>query len=662
MAPIGVVIPAFGHSRFLAEAIKSACTQEIDCGVYVVVVDDGCRNIETAQTVQALMVQYPGVLHYLRQPNTRLPGARNTGVRFLLQLVPELEFIYFLDADNRLETYSLKAFRAAFGPDPKIGWSYPDIGFFGQVGNAQGYDVRETAPRYSPLVHLLGNISEAGSMVRAEAFHAGVFYDETMRHGFEDWEFWLAMLEAGYRGVRAADSGFSYRKRPESMLANSRRFEESLITYIRRKHAALYAPRQLLQMEHEEAPYFALWLADDDRVELFTDPLAAREVMDRQSFLSRLVTWAENPREYFFPEKIVVMTSRQAAQFGGTTHYLRWLFWHLRALGGGNARIGVEAANRLHFEGRAPTAALPENQFLCLGASEFRSLVRDGSNTVNPDFQIETDHYLVETPGVMLDGASDKDLQEIDRAALDIVEALKNPPLVRHHLHRRYAGPNLSQLRADLIEPICAVEGGVSFPMALHQKRLVLAFDQEILGSDVARNRLVHLSEMAVNAGFDLAFVQEFVGALNFTWFKEYSWAGQVSDVVPLPLRASANEYRMYLGRRVRARLPLSSKNSVSTFARLADIAIAVGDAGTAEVLGEIRTMGVDTVQWVDPCFYRDDEFDPFGKILAYEHSLNRVISDSTIMTTGLTAQGLPSEKINTLEQFVRFLQASSID
>lgn len=196
--PIGVVIPAYGHPRFLGEAIVSACTQETDRPIHVVVVDDGCRFEETGTLVRNLMDQYPGTLFYLRHKNTRLPGARNKGVRFLLDAFPDMDAIFFLDADNRLAPYSLEAYRKALGDDESVGWAYPDISFFGLSWGRSGFDTRETAPDYSVLKHLTGNISEAGSLVRASMFRNGVFYDETMRSGFEDWDFWLSALGAGY--------------------------------------------------------------------------------------------------------------------------------------------------------------------------------------------------------------------------------------------------------------------------------------------------------------------------------------------------------------------------------------------------------------------------------------------------------------------------------
>jgi glycosyltransferase involved in cell wall biosynthesis len=40
---IAVIVPVWHQARYMASAVQSALDQEIDCGVGVVIVDDGCR-------------------------------------------------------------------------------------------------------------------------------------------------------------------------------------------------------------------------------------------------------------------------------------------------------------------------------------------------------------------------------------------------------------------------------------------------------------------------------------------------------------------------------------------------------------------------------------------------------------------------------------------
>ena len=63
-----------------------------------------------------------------------------------------------------------------------------------------------------------------------------------------------------------------YRQRAESMLRGSNRVRESILNDMRRKHRALFQPRHLIALEHEEAPRFAIIDAADPNIRLVTDP------------------------------------------------------------------------------------------------------------------------------------------------------------------------------------------------------------------------------------------------------------------------------------------------------------------------------------------------------------------------------------------------------
>ena len=101
--------------------------------------------------------------------------------------------------------------------DPEVGWVYPNIDMFGQEWNS------DYSGEYSVLRHLEENICEAGSLVRRAVFERGARFDESMRLGFEDWDFWLGAIERGFRGKHLENFGFRYRRRPESMLSDSER-------------------------------------------------------------------------------------------------------------------------------------------------------------------------------------------------------------------------------------------------------------------------------------------------------------------------------------------------------------------------------------------------------------------------------------------------------
>ena len=191
---IAVIIPVFRHSVFLADAVISALEQEIAHAIRIVIVNDGCPHNETHRTALTLAAAYPDRIDYVRRANGGLSAARNTGVDYALSRWPSIRALYFLDADNIIEPAALARSYTALMADETVGWVYPDIVMFGSAERHWDY-----SGTYSALQHLMVNVAEAGSLVRSELFRQGCRFDESMKLGFEDWEFWWQGIARGLR-------------------------------------------------------------------------------------------------------------------------------------------------------------------------------------------------------------------------------------------------------------------------------------------------------------------------------------------------------------------------------------------------------------------------------------------------------------------------------
>jgi hypothetical protein len=258
---LAVVVPVWNQARYLAGAVASALEQELACGVGVVIVDDGCPDPETDRIARTLRDAHPDRVAYLRQPNRGLSAARNAGVRHACERWPWLDAIFPLDADNLLSPDTLATLWARLEVRPDAAWASPVLEFFGVE------DGEWSVPGpYLPYRQLLSNQCDAGSLIRRSVFAAGIEYDEAMREGFEDWEFFLRATLAGFAGVQAGRCGFRYRRRPDSMVDGALARAAAIEAEIRRRHADAYEPAALLRREHEEAPRFALVRCDRDDV------------------------------------------------------------------------------------------------------------------------------------------------------------------------------------------------------------------------------------------------------------------------------------------------------------------------------------------------------------------------------------------------------------
>lgn len=299
-----IVVPTYKHSGLLVEALSTALAQDTDFAYAVVVVNDGCPFPETGRVCREFAASHPGQLFHLHKRNAGLSAARNSGIDFALDAFPALEAVYFLDSDNRIRPHLLQrmldALRAA---GPEVGWAYPDVDKFGF------FEFCDMSGAYSPLEHLFRNVSEAGSMASRRLLDSGARFDEAMRQGSEDWEFWLQGLERGFHGVHVPGTGFGYRRRGESMLTESERDYRPILTHIQKRHPALFAVRAVLRAEAAVGRRYAVYLPDRAIVRCVTDPAAGEEDVPLADFVRRVLRAPERPGYGECPGLLAVMDS-----------------------------------------------------------------------------------------------------------------------------------------------------------------------------------------------------------------------------------------------------------------------------------------------------------------------------------------------------------------
>jgi glycosyltransferase involved in cell wall biosynthesis len=254
---VGVVVPAYGQPQFLAAAVHSALEQRIDAGVGVVIVDDGCPFPSTREIAAELCDAYPDHVVCLHQSNRGVPAARNAGIEHAFARWPHIEAIFPLDADNLLSPETLDVLWQLLENHPEADWASPRLEL---MDAEQG--TWYVPGRYLPYRQLFENQCDAGSLIRRRVFDAAIAYDETMRDGYEDWEFFLHATLAGFTGIKAPECGFRYRRRPHSMVAGAQEQADAIREAVRARHAPAFAPRQLVRREHDEAPRFALVRVD----------------------------------------------------------------------------------------------------------------------------------------------------------------------------------------------------------------------------------------------------------------------------------------------------------------------------------------------------------------------------------------------------------------
>jgi hypothetical protein len=268
---IAVIIPVYRQPQFLIESVYSVLNQTLP-GVVGVIVNDGCPYETSHRLASSLAALHPERTHYIYQRNRGLAAARNRGIRYSLARWPEIAAIFPLDCDNVLDSEALEKLYAILLANRDAGWVYPYLERFGA-----STAVWRNAPSPTITRMLFENQCDAGSLISRRVFESGIYYDETMREGYEDWEFFLRALEHGFRGVSAGAVGFRYRTRRASMLTEAAAKHEHLVRQLHARHPNVIEPRRRTELENAELPRFVLLDIETGRKLMFTDPEHACE-------------------------------------------------------------------------------------------------------------------------------------------------------------------------------------------------------------------------------------------------------------------------------------------------------------------------------------------------------------------------------------------------
>lgn len=264
---VSVVIPVHGHPVLLDDAIWSV-HREMEAGTIarLVLVNDGCKYAETREAIEFWQTILGPRMVVLHSQNGGLSAARNRGIAAALRLDPALDAVFLLDSDNMLVEGAGAAMKDLLLGGSEADWFYPEFDFFGQAGNYV------TEPRFDLFLQAQANQCDAGSLIRRRVFEAGLTFDETMRHGYEDWDFWLQAAQAGFRGRSAQRPLLHYRKRPASMLSHSHEVDRDLRRFLQNKHRWLFNQQTLVALEAQSFPRFAIVTGDERTVTTCTDP------------------------------------------------------------------------------------------------------------------------------------------------------------------------------------------------------------------------------------------------------------------------------------------------------------------------------------------------------------------------------------------------------
>jgi glycosyltransferase involved in cell wall biosynthesis len=223
---VSIVIPCYNYGRFLAEAITSALEQS-HTPLEVIVIDDGSTD-----SSYEIALRFAPAARVLTQANGGVLAVVNRGLR-----EAQGEYVTFLSADDVFRPTYVEALLGALLRHPAASYAYSAMEYFGAR-----HGVFRAHP-FSPAVLLARNfVNGSALMRRSDALAVGGFDSRFEAIGWEDWDFWLRMLEFGRWGVAVSDPLLRYRQHTtKSRNPGSRNLRRRLRVFA--AHPALYGRR-----------------------------------------------------------------------------------------------------------------------------------------------------------------------------------------------------------------------------------------------------------------------------------------------------------------------------------------------------------------------------------------------------------------------------------
>jgi GT2 family glycosyltransferase len=205
---VSIIVPCYKQAHFLNESLQSVLSQ-IYAKWECIIVNDG--SPDDTESIAQQWCARDSRFKYLKKENGGL--------------VPELQ-------EN---------------PSLAIVSCYSNF-FVEKISNVI-HQQKPVGTTYHALLY--ENIMMATSLYQKKHWEEVGGYDENMKHGFEDWEFWIAITKSG-REFKIVDKFlFYYRKAKKSMLIDTlTNHVESNMEYVFKKHNEIYIAQFGTTMEY----------------------------------------------------------------------------------------------------------------------------------------------------------------------------------------------------------------------------------------------------------------------------------------------------------------------------------------------------------------------------------------------------------------------------
>ena len=230
-ALVSIIVPCFNQANFLKESLQSVLDQTHENWECIIVNDGSPDNTED---IANKWCETDNRFRYFKKPNGGLSSARNAGIR-----IAKGDFILPLDADDILDKSYISRLLPELISDNSLSVVSCYSKFFEKNISNIVYEFKPVGSSYRNL--LFENNLIATSLFRKKDWTEVGGYDEKMKNGFEDWEFWISITKSGRKYKIVEEFLFYYRKSRNSMLIDTlENHRISNLEYVIEKHREFY--------------------------------------------------------------------------------------------------------------------------------------------------------------------------------------------------------------------------------------------------------------------------------------------------------------------------------------------------------------------------------------------------------------------------------------
>lgn len=223
---VSIIVPCYNQAKFLPETLDSVLAQTYknwEC----IIVNDG--SVDNTEQIAIHYCNKDIRFKYIKQENQGLAQTRNNGIK-----ASNGYYILPLDADDKIgETY-LEIAVHRFTDYPETTLVYCNAELFGTIN--QPWDL----PDYNYSDFIWRNSIFCTAMYKKTDYDKTKGYNPNMKYGFEDWDFWLSLLNEESVVYRINKTLFFYRQKNNSMTTTTLNNIEEIYMTIFDNHNNIY--------------------------------------------------------------------------------------------------------------------------------------------------------------------------------------------------------------------------------------------------------------------------------------------------------------------------------------------------------------------------------------------------------------------------------------